>query len=116
MPEVFSGGKRQRKEKVPEALPSGTRFRPSALALIPSPPEERLRLVQFRERPEAMLLTVTPHNMLTIQSFHHELLPAILHNPVEVDSLALCIDHLHNSDPFRKLRSLFYGVIIKTPF
>lgn len=63
-----------------------------------------------------MLLTVTPHNMLTIQSFHHELFPAILHNPVEVDSLALCIDHLHNSDPFRKLRSLFYGVIIKTPF
>ena len=70
---------------------------------VPSPPEERLRLVQFSERPGAMLLTVTPHNMLTIQSLHHELLPAILHNPVEVDGLALCVYHFHDLYPLYKI-------------
>jgi hypothetical protein len=92
----FPVEKRQRKEKVPEALPSGTRFRPSALAFVPRPPEERFRLVQFSERPGTMFLPIPTHDVLATQSLHHKLFLPVFHDTIEVDGLALCVYHFHD--------------------
>lgn len=92
----FPVEKRQRKEKVPEALPSGTRFRPSALAFVPRPPEERFRLVQFSERPGTMFLPIPTHDVLATQSLHHKLFLPVFHDTIEVDGLPGFVEHLHN--------------------
>lgn len=92
----FPVEKRQRKEKVPETLPSGTQSRPSAFAFVPCPPEERLRLVQFSERPGTMLLPIPTHDVLATQSLHHKLFLPVFHDTIEVDSLPGFVEHLHN--------------------
>ena len=92
----FPVEKRQRKDKVPEALPSGTQARPSAFAFVPCPPEERLRLVQFSERPGVMLLPIPTHDVLAAQSLHHKLFLSVFHDTIEVDSLPGFVEHLHN--------------------